>query len=167
MGHGFCFIGGPRGLVVGGRKGSLAQVRASPGGEGRLQPSATSSATPPSRAQVRPGQGGSRVLRLGPRGSPRASRQQLLPVPSPEAREPASGSWMGQMAGDRLGGTAESGEVGSGHLARPLATQLFAPHGGWERPQQQAEAKLGGEEDGPPPPRREPAHGEEPGSARL
>lgn len=56
---------------------------------------------------------------------------------------------MGQMAGGRLGGTAECWKVGSGHLAMPLATQLFLPHGGWEQPWQQAEAKVteeGGQE---------------------
>lgn len=44
-------------------------------------------------------------------------------------------------AGGRRGGPAERGKVGSGRLARPLVTQLFSPQGGWEQPQQQAEAK--------------------------
>lgn len=44
-------------------------------------------------------------------------------------------------AGGRVGGPAERWKVGSGRLARPLVTQLFSPQGGWEQPQQQAEAK--------------------------
>lgn len=159
-------VGGGRAEEVAGPAWPGYELRC--GGEGRLgslqRRHLPHRPAGPRSGQVKVGAG---VLRLGPRRGTGASRQQLLPVPSPEAREPASGSWMGQMAGDRLGGTAEWWEVGSGHLARPLATQLFTPHGGWERPQQQAEAKLGGEEDGPPPPQREPAQGEEPGSARL
>lgn len=46
-------------------------------------------------------------LCLLPCPSPGASRQHLLAVPPPEAREAAMGFWLGQMAGDRLGGTAE------------------------------------------------------------
>lgn len=74
-------------------------------------------------------------------------RRQLLSLPSPEAREAATGLWTGQMAGDKLGGTAERWKVGSGHLAMPLATQLFLPRGGWEQPWQQAEAKSQRRED--------------------
>lgn len=48
----------------------------------------------------------------------------------------------GQMAGDGREGTAEWWKVGSGHLTRPLATQLFSPHGGREQPRQQAETKV-------------------------
>lgn len=79
--------------------------------------------------------------------------QQLLSVPSPGAREAATGLWIGQMAGDRLGGTAECWKVGRGHLAMPLATQLFLPHGGWEQPWEQAEAKVTeeGRQELPPP----------------
>lgn len=72
---------------------------------------------------------GANVLCLVPCQSTGASCQQLLSVPSPEAREAATGFWMGQMAGDRLGGTAEQGKVGSGHLALLLASQLFLTHG--------------------------------------
>lgn len=94
-------------------------------------------------------------------------RQQLLSLPSPEAREAATGLWTGQMAGDKLGGTAERWKVSSGHLAMPLATQLFLPRGGWEQPWQQAEAKV--TEEGrqePPPPHGKPAQGGGSGSAR-
>lgn len=80
-------------------------------------------------------------------------------MPSPEAREAAAGLQMGHMADDRPGGTAKWWEVGSRHLARPSATQLFLPKWGWEQPQQQAKAKgrMGEGRGSPPPPGREPA----------
>lgn len=119
-------------------------VRASLWRRKTRQPSPTTSpGTPP---QPRPGQARSR-WEPAFSASPANALGLHASSSSPEARETASGSWMGQMAGARLGGTAEWWEVGSGHLARPLATQLFSPHGGWEWPQQQAEAKLRGEED--------------------
>lgn len=67
-------------------------------------------------------------------------------------------------AGGRLGGAAEQWEVGSGHLARPLVTQLFSPQGSWERPQQQAEAKPIEMRIGLP---LGTSRGQEPSSARL
>lgn len=163
---------GPRGQWWegrGGRQPSLAQVQAPLWR--RMNTAAFTRhrlpALPQTGPEVRPGQGGSR--RALPHPLPRstgASCLQLLPLPSPDAREAASGVWMGQMAGNRLGGTAEWWKVGRGHHARPLATQLFSPRGGWELPQQQAEAKVTEQEDGLLPAPRKPSQGEEPGSAR-
>lgn len=110
LGPGFCLTEGPQG-VGGGR----AEEDASPGTSVTVKENENSAASPlrclPTLAQTgprgRPGQGGARVLCLVPCQSTGASCQQLLSVPSPEAREAATGFWMGQMAGDRLGGTAE------------------------------------------------------------
>lgn len=138
--------GGPGGWWWEGRRGhqpSLAQVQV------LLWRMKTQQPPPMSSAQTgpggRPGQGGSQ--RSLPCSLPKhwdlmPSCQQLLSLPSPEAREAAPGFWMGQMAGDRLGGTAEWWKVGRGHLAMPLATQLFSPHGGRVQPRQQAEAHV-------------------------
>lgn len=126
-----------------GHQPSLAQVQVPLRGMKTQQPLPTSSAqTGPGG---RPGQGGSQ--RSLPVSLPKLwnlmpSCQQLLSLPSPEAREAAPGFWMGQMAGDRLGGTAEWWKVGHGHLAMPLATQLVSPHGGRVQPRQQAEANV-------------------------
>lgn len=98
--------------------------------------------TAPDWPEGRPGQGGSRQSPSCALQSSMPSRQQLPPVPSPGAREAAAGLRRGQMAGDRLGGTAEWWKVGSGHLAMTLATQLFSPHGEQEQLQQQAETKV-------------------------
>lgn len=66
----------------------------------------------------RRGQGGS-PCSLGP------WRHWFLPVPSPEAGEAAASSWMGQMAGDRLGGTGRHCQVVEGGPRAPCqVTQL-------------------------------------------
>lgn len=179
MGHSFHLMEGPGGQGgsgVGGQK----RIPAQPGPGTSITLEEKEHAEPPPDTVCpryprpapggRPGQGGSQCF--PPRSLPKRwglvhLRRQLLSLPSPEAREAATGLWTGQMAGDKLGGTAERWKVSSGHLAMPLATQLFLPRGGWEQPWQQAEAKVTEEgRQGPPPPHGKPAQGGGSGSAR-
>lgn len=169
MGHGFCSTDGPCGLWWGSQKRMPAQP--GPGTSVAVEENINSAGSTrrhsPAPTQTGPegraGQGGRQpsLSRSLPRHwSLVPSHQRLLAVPSPEAREMTAGLWMGQMAGDRPGGTAEWWEVGSGHLARPSDTHLFPPDGGQEWPQQWEEAKVrvgGGQ--GLPLPHGEPAQG--------
>lgn len=169
LGHGFRLIEGPQG--VGGGRAAEDAARPGPGAGFPVEEDEDSAAftrhPPPTapdwpRGQARP------RWELAVSASSPAEALELRASSSCRSLTCGQRGRFGRMhgAGGRLGGTAERWKVGSGHLARPLVTQLFSPQGGWEQPQQQAEAKPMEMRTGAAP-QREPARGQGPSSARL